>query len=726
MRIITILYLLVFVITSYAGDEISDADWAKLKQQALSRRRKVIFNNDAVEVTWGWLKSDKPITQEKFNARRMNMAIGNEIDTITFAPFGVGMRTIHRSKVTDIFYEGANGLGKKTYNPTKELHDQGTDALELAVNFCRANGFEIFPSLRVNDYHDAWDRKRMPTPFKAKHPEYLIGSRSNPPSDIGAWSAYDFAHKEVRDRLVAIAKEMMDNYDVDGIELDFNRWPILLKSVAWGKKASPEETKLIAGMMKEISDAAEEIGRKHRKPRLVAINIPDSLEFCIDSGMDIPAWCKKNYVDLIIIGSDAGNFLPRGYAVKQMKKLKKPVYLSCCDPDMGRCMRNDRKNIFGRNTVAAWVGTAAAALSAKPDGLHYFNQFYVDDPKKNIQSIKRNLDDLAGMDKIYYLTPGGINMGVKNRDHYRKCSVLYPKNKKAIAVGQNAVFYMEIGDDFRKQAALKPEITLYLQTIKADDCNLQVSINGNKLKPLEKKGNIYNVSVSPAFLRKGLNQIDIKDTGYNCNLPRRMILDSNHVPHWNNPTPWSFLTYIPGSIKAKNHTCIINDQSEEHAVLAAYKLPARKNGTQKVDFKLKVKECDTPGAVACMLANGADMEIVMFNKDNIELKFAKKSVPFNTQNDFHHYVIEMVPRNIIVKADNKVVLKAPLVKRVDSPEAKEALFSKADNNDFKSLVAIGSISKKGKGVSVWKNIYYNLNGGAILADLALKVNFPKQ
>ena len=53
------------------------------------------------------------------------------------------------------------------------------------------------------------------------------------------WSAVDYTHQEIRELAYRILEEACENYEVDGIELDFNREPYVFRSVALGGAATP-------------------------------------------------------------------------------------------------------------------------------------------------------------------------------------------------------------------------------------------------------------------------------------------------------------------------------------------------------------------------------------------------------------------------------------------------------------------------------------------------------
>ena len=67
------------------------------------------------------------------------------------------------------------------------------------------------------------------------------------------WTAYDYGQAAVRDLTFRRIEEVCQNYNVDGIELDFFRHGVLFKSVAWGGKASQDELNTMTELIRAFT-----------------------------------------------------------------------------------------------------------------------------------------------------------------------------------------------------------------------------------------------------------------------------------------------------------------------------------------------------------------------------------------------------------------------------------------------------------------------------------------
>ncbi|MDP7399669.1 MAG: hypothetical protein QF541_22575, partial [Lentisphaeria bacterium] len=114
------------------------------RREAAHRRRRIIFNCDAGDTDSRELKVADP---EEFLKSRKTGLVGSSVDSIFYCT-DIGFSNYsHNSTVSSVAY---------SHNPVlKEFIDQGTDPLQMTVEFCRKNDIEIFWSFRTNDPHDS-------------------------------------------------------------------------------------------------------------------------------------------------------------------------------------------------------------------------------------------------------------------------------------------------------------------------------------------------------------------------------------------------------------------------------------------------------------------------------------------------------------------------------------------------------------------------------------------
>lgn len=497
----------------YAQEAYSaSTQWENLRTQAIERKRKVIYNTDGGDAmkypaTW-------KVSPEKFISRRLIYTVGSRIDSVFYCPTssGFGYLTCKTSAGDQLLKNIPMRANVK--NITGDLLKTGTDPVRLALEHCHKNGLEFFVSLRVNDIHDSYGSREKPhflfPPFKQQHPEVLMGSPEQKPP-FCKWSAVDFTHELVRDRMAAIVEELCVNYDLDGIEYDFMRHMQLFKSVAWGAQASVSELNIMSNFMKRLRKITENAGKKRGRPVLVAIRIPDSAEYCRAVGIDLGNWLQNKYVDMVI-GSSYFHLKPWNDSVKLCRKYRIKFYASL---DESRI--KTRLPSISRNGISAYHARAASALRAGVNGIYYFNL----EGEDGLQNIMRgNLDDLKTSDKIYFITYRGSggdrpDKYLRNGLAFYKLPVLEPGAKipQWLCMGESLKLPFEFGDDFRDPSVLAaaPEIVVGLQLeVACGQQSIDVAINGKTLECFSKADSIMMFHAKPEFFIPGMNNVTIK------------------------------------------------------------------------------------------------------------------------------------------------------------------------------------------------------------------------
>lgn len=103
----------------------------------------------------------------------------------------------------------------------QRLAQQG-DYLARALAHCRARGLKAGVSIRMNDMHDVpWPNSHLFSQFYREHPELYL-----PDIPIRGWASrgLDYAHDAVRNYFLLLIREVIEDYDLDVLELDFLRF----------------------------------------------------------------------------------------------------------------------------------------------------------------------------------------------------------------------------------------------------------------------------------------------------------------------------------------------------------------------------------------------------------------------------------------------------------------------------------------------------------------------
>lgn len=492
-----------------------DAAWEQLRETALNRHRRIIYNTDGCDTVY--FPRKLAATKENLAARRLRFTCGTAVDTISYnVVFSFG-KVIYNSKSAELLLADppqnphARHEDPNARNVTKELIAQGTDPLQVAIEFCRAENREIFASIRCNDVHDQVHTAKNPfwlmSEYKLNHPQLLLGSQEKRPPYC-VWSAVDYGQPEIREHFKQMIAELCA-YDIDGLELDFMRHPQLLKSVANGGHASNAELTMLTNFMKEVRAIAETAGRKRGCPILIAIRVPDSVGYCRAIGIDLENWMKNKVFD-IMIGGGYFQLNPWETSVKLAAHYGIKFYASLDD---SRIERSGVHYIPGRQGRNFLLARTAAALAAGCDGVYHFNLEY----DKLYDVARTPVDQLAFVDKNFYATERGsggyhARQFVQGGADYEKMTMIDPgENPPRLQAGETLSFPLLIPDDLTAPEARRRDgkATICMLLENGDAQSIGLTVNGKKQPVTAGDGGMLYFELAPGDLRRGENRFSV-------------------------------------------------------------------------------------------------------------------------------------------------------------------------------------------------------------------------
>ena len=476
-----------------------------LRTEKLNKPRPVIHNNDGEDVN-SFPLNEKYSVSNLLSKRTAGLA-GTGVTTVSYCPnaSGFGYFTFPTTVGEVLTNQGFNfEIQEEVRNITAEMIAEGTDPLQVNIDFARKNGLEFFWSNRMNDTHDAAHRDDNPslywTKFKENNPQWLFGTTGERLPN-GRWSSVDFSQQAVRDLCVRFYREVCDNYDVDGVELDFLRHFEIFKTVGRGGVASQEQLDMLTDMVRQIRKATEEAGMKRGNPILVLTRIPTSPEYAKRAGVDIRRWIEEGLVDIV-----AGSCYFRLDFWENFAKLGegKPVKIYA---GLSESRVLNEHPALVRQQNAVFRARAAAAWQAGIDGIYSFNEYNT--RVKYLCEIDCP-DKLKKTNNLYFVTYRDYDAEryLQGGDDFFKMPRLSPSRCKRKFEADPFDFKIELGNE--KEHADVYAI-LYAENITPDD--LTVKLNGiiaTFLKTSDDGLFIYKISKNA--VKPGINNFYIKGT----------------------------------------------------------------------------------------------------------------------------------------------------------------------------------------------------------------------
>jgi hypothetical protein len=257
-------------------------------QQAVQRRRRLVLQEDAnMPMEAFHLPIEKWLD---FRFRHCD-APGCQIDGIWW-DIGLAEDTyaLYPSKI----------LPRLRLGGFNEWCEQGIDWVAELVKASHERGLEAFWSNRVCpvDFPQPFQPgesiphgdPRRENPLKTTHPDWVNACWW----PQGLWN---LACAAVRERKVAIFREMLTRYPMDGIQLDFARHtPCLPPGREW------EHREHATAFVRLVRQTMLEVEAETGHPRLLAARVGEDIDTNHQDGLEVDAWLREGLLDIVNLG----------------------------------------------------------------------------------------------------------------------------------------------------------------------------------------------------------------------------------------------------------------------------------------------------------------------------------------------------------------------------------------------------------------------------------------
>ena len=376
------------------------------RKQAAWRRRRIVYNNDGDDIY-----VEGADTVEKFLAVRHKPLLGTQVDSIYYSTAQSFNLFVHETRVAEMVR--SQELRQPLANNLPTFLKQKTDPLRMSCGFAKEHGMESIWSLRMNDIHDAF-QPHFVSQWKKDDPRRVMSSLPET-QDLKdrrrLWSLVDFEHPDVEPQLVAIVGEVLRNYPVDGVELDFMRAPFYFRTAYEGKPVTDMQVAVLTRLVTNIRTMLLAESERQGKPFLLAARVPVTTELCRHVGIDIAGWLKAGLIDVMALGGGYVTFDQPITALIQLgHRHDVPVYPSLSQS--GLWYHPPRSKGLEAQPPAAWRGAAACGWDLGADGIYTFNLFFGDPaaPSDYAAGILKTIgskDTLQAADRLFAISDAG-------------------------------------------------------------------------------------------------------------------------------------------------------------------------------------------------------------------------------------------------------------------------------------------------------------------------------
>ncbi len=210
---------------------------------------------------------------------------------------------LHGSKVGEVFVhrcrENLNQIQDSYYRngmlAIRALRPAETDILRAIVAVLKEHGSEILPGIRMSEsHHGRIDLSEPLCPLLTiRNPGWVIRQ----PDRRTHETAMGCSVPEVRAHRLAIITEIAEQYDLDGVEWNVNRWakhfPRHLRT-----ERAPIMTEHVGTVRRTLDTPA---GRRGRSRLVLGVRVPEGIRQCCLAGLDRGTWVKQAWIDYLVV-----------------------------------------------------------------------------------------------------------------------------------------------------------------------------------------------------------------------------------------------------------------------------------------------------------------------------------------------------------------------------------------------------------------------------------------
>lgn len=244
------------------------------------------------------------------------------------------------------------------------IHRHDIDLYAECIEHARHRGMSPWVSMRMNDTHYTDDPNAANT-FWQEHPEYRCKHLPG----------FDFSFEAVRTHHLALVEELLDRYDVDGIELDWMRFA----NQHFNRGKGETYRRHLTTMMHSVRRLAEQASQRRGHPVQVAVRVPALPGVALGFGIDAVVWTQEGLVDLLTLSQQwrpVDTDVPVEVWRKRIGAIDHPYTLAVATdiwvfgaPD-GPMMLNELESMRG---------FTASMLDRGADQIYLFNHFNLND-----------------------------------------------------------------------------------------------------------------------------------------------------------------------------------------------------------------------------------------------------------------------------------------------------------------------------------------------------------
>lgn len=278
-------------------------------------------------------------------------------------------------------------IDKKAQEQVLSIAKEGKSPLEFLATFGEDKNLEVFASLRMNTF------------YEEEQYGFLNGNMYSSYKDVKQKDGYglSYLYPKTREYILNVLKEASSFTGVDGVTLDYCRYPEVISSEA----DLDTKVQIMNDFMRQV--------RRELKGKTIAVRIPynDYNSY----GYDIETWIREGLIDILIPSNiTKDDFFDIKPFVQLVSKKKIKLYVGICADVDGHDLTKEEEELIKEGlyvhnktylTIHEYMKRTAEIYKAGGDGIFLFNTSYSIFISNNSPKEASLLGDKVAMMKWY-------------------------------------------------------------------------------------------------------------------------------------------------------------------------------------------------------------------------------------------------------------------------------------------------------------------------------------
>lgn len=330
---------------------------------------------------------------------------GTEVDTVVCCP--MGWRFYNFPSEVDTTWKEPDKFPRNValFRNWRKMVDHlnaGGDPLRDALAATRRLNKAFIVSFRMNDSHYI-DTEEFPTHnnFWRGHPAYRLGSEAKPAGVSTSPRVFNYLVPEVRDFYFSVLEELCTKYDVDGVELDFQRAPRFFPD-----QKITEGRAVMSAHIERIRRMLDRVGKERGRRLQLGVRALHTVEANLQIGADLLAWDRAGWLDSITVSPSYIHTADVGVDEFAAKRTRAKIFgeLNFVHLQLAGTGHNPQERRYV--TAETYRAATLSFLERGADGVSFFNTYCVPQPALNgltsdLLGRFKDLGVLRHADKLY-------------------------------------------------------------------------------------------------------------------------------------------------------------------------------------------------------------------------------------------------------------------------------------------------------------------------------------